>query len=155
MKFIILSLFVMPFILCEIRAETYYVKGLWANLVKAPQNNAPILLKMTKGSAVEVIKLQDVWSEVSYQGKKGFLSTLALSSTPPLKGTTLLSNKEIDIGQKARKRASQFTSAASARGLRQSNYDFSASQYSPDFKGLQQVESWRVSLERGWAFLNN
>lgn len=151
---IIFGLIFLPFILTNANANTLYVKGLWANMMESPDAKSTKIFQVPRSSAVEVSKEIDVWSEITFQGKKGYVPTLALTPTIPQAVTSVLNSSDIDISTKSRKRASQFTSAAAARGLKESTYDFSKSQYEADFKALAKMESFRVKQQKGWAFIN-
>jgi len=100
------------------KAETFYIKSLKAPLLDQADPKAKIKLAIERGIEVKSIKIEDLFVKVNFNNQDGYINKLFLSSTPVINKSSLL-NENVDITSKARKRASGFTSAAAARGLKE------------------------------------
>ena len=95
-----------------------FIKSLKAPLLKEAKNGAETLATLERGTKVSSGAAEGSFISVSASGSKGYINKLFLSDKPLAEKNSIL-DKDVDISSKARKRASGFTSAAAARGLKE------------------------------------
>ena len=139
----------------QVLAADLYVKSLKAPLLKEARNGAETILILERNEAVIGQRAEGPFVEVNFQNKKGYMNKLFLSEKPLMEKGSLL-DKNIDISSKARKRASGFTSAAAARGLKEDSdqiFKTLGSDVNPaEFK---KMESYKVTDKDGLNFILN
>ncbi len=97
-------------------AETYYVRSAKAVASQEFERSSETVATLKRGEPVEKILTQKNRYKVLFTGKEGWVDRFFLSKKPPRKRISLFQTK-VDISSKARKRASVFSTAATARGL--------------------------------------
>ena len=128
------------------RAENVmYVQSFKAKVMSAPSFKASVLGEAVKGSKLISLGKTGGWVKVSYAGKEGYVSTLLVSSNPPLVKQGLIRAEDGDISQGVRRRASTFTSAAAARGLAQDDRKRLSTEEEVDYKAVARMESIEVT----------
>ena len=95
-----------------------FVKSLKAPLLKEAKISSEVLSNLERGDKVSAGAAEGAFIQVLVSGKKGYVNKLFLSDKPLAEKNSIL-DKDVDISSKARKRASGFTSAAAARGLKE------------------------------------
>lgn len=135
-------------------AKPAFIKSLKADVLAESKMGSTVVATLQRGTEINEVSREGTFAQVEAGGKKGFLSTLFISDKPLLSGGSLL-NQEVDITSKARKRASGFTSAAAARGLKESSDDVFKELGDADFESLAKMENQKVSAENGLDFLNS
>jgi hypothetical protein len=149
-SFLILSIFLGAFTL---NAETAYIKGLKATIYAEPNNSADKIAKLARGEEVTVVDKKGFWRKVKSSKVTGWLPALMISKKKPKNKISVL-DKKTNMSQKARKRASTFTSAAAARGLTESGRKRIGKMQQPDFNALEKVEKETVDEEEAIEYLN-
>ncbi|MCB1141152.1 MAG: hypothetical protein H7A24_01845 [Leptospiraceae bacterium] len=96
-----------------------YVQSPVAQLLDKPAANAKGTL-LPKGSVVTKTGEKDMFIQVSYDGKDGWVNKLFLSDKPPSKKVSFGAEIDKSTSVKARARASAFTQTAAARGYSES-----------------------------------
>jgi hypothetical protein len=136
------------------KAETFYIKSLQAPLLESPEPKAKIKMAISRGTEVSSVKIDDLFVKVSFNNQEGFINKLFLSTTPVINKSSLL-NENVDITSKARKRASGFTSAAAARGLKEDSDDIFKNLGDADVLELKKMEALQVNEKLAFKFLLN
>ncbi len=131
-----------------------FIKSLKAPILAAPQNGAQVLITVERGSKVDGLGEQGSFAQVKFKSTKGFVNKLFLSERPVEQKDTLL-NQKIDISTKARKRASAFTSAAAARGLKEDSDEIFRSLGDANLEAIKKMEALVIREEQGLSFLLN
>lgn len=139
----------------QIEAKDIYIKSLKAPLLKEGKVGAPVMTTLDRGTKLEEVKMEDKFSQVKSGSEIGFVNQLFLSSTPPAGQSGSLLNQDVDITSKARKRASGFTSAAAARGLKEDSDDIFQALGDEDGARLKEMEALFVESNIGEAFLHS
>jgi len=150
----------MPFLLTMLAlfpawGADFYVKSLKAPLLPEARNGVPPIIQLERGTKVEAGKQEGPFTAVKVAGQSGFVNKLFLTDRPPEAKSSLL-KQEIDISTKARRRASGFTSAAAARGLKEdSDAIFKTLGDDADGAAVKKVEAWNVAEAAAADFLGN
>ena len=136
------------------KAETFYIKSLQAPLLESPDPKAKIKTAISRGTEVKSEKVEDLFVKINFNNQVGYINKLFLSSTPVVNKSSIL-NENVDITSKARKRASGFTSAAAARGLKEDSDDIFKNLGDADVLELKKMEALLVNDKLGFKFLLN
>ncbi len=97
--------------------QTLFVQSVKAELRAAPSNSSESRATLVRGTEVTVLNTQGAWSEVEAGGKKGWCLKLFLSSHKPVGAAALEKELAPSVEKSTRRRASSYSTAASARGL--------------------------------------
>lgn len=120
MKKTLSVIFLVLFLLLSVSfAETtLYVQSLKASLFIQPQLGSKQIGELKKGEKVVVVEKKSDWIKVDSSGKVGWIPSIFLSEYPPLEKVSIF-EKDTDpsIKESARRRASDFVTAAAVRGL--------------------------------------
>jgi hypothetical protein len=134
-------------------AKELYIKSLKAPLLKEAKVGSPTITTLERGTKLDEIKSADKFTQVKSGSTEGYVNQLFLSSTPLPGQKESLLNQDVDITSKARKRASGFTSAAAARGLKEDSDDIFQALGEEDGARLKEMEALFVEASVGEAFL--
>ncbi len=104
-------------LLCALaHAETVYIQSLHADLRTSPAMNAPLMVRLNRGTALQITKhVNGLWLEATVQGKKGYITRLFVSDHKPIGAQSLVTDVKQNIN--ARRRSSSYAASASTRGL--------------------------------------
>lgn len=134
-------------------ADDLYVKSLKAKIYSAPSFNSTVVEVAKRGEVLKKLKRDKSWINVSYSGKKGWVSSYLLSKTPPMERVSVL-KKSASIEKNARRRASAITSVAAARGLNEySRVRKDKKSYAVDYDALDKMESINISENEALRFI--
>lgn len=144
------------FMLCSSLSEAkdLFVKSLKAPLLKEGKVGAAVITTLDRGTKLEEVKIADKFTQVKSGAEIGFINQLFLSQTPLPGQKDSLLNQDVDISSKARKRASGFTSAAAARGLKEDSDDIFQALGEEDGARLKEMEALFVESSIGETFLH-
>jgi len=146
------ALLLISFINCSF-AASFFVKSLKAPVLSEAKAGSTSLTTLARGEKVEGLKSENSFVQVSHSGKTGWINKLFLSDKP-IEGKESLLNQEIDISSKARKRASSFTSAAAARGLKEDSDEiFKNLGDAANAESLKIMEKFKVDEVKGQSFI--
>lgn len=144
----ICTIFLSLFLMSSAVAKDVYVKGFKVKIYEKDSRSSNVLTSFKKGHKLELLKQKGSWSQVKFDGQKGWVQKILLSSKAPTARVSVLAKKtKVDLSSNARKRASSFTSAASARGLRSTIKDGDNKVDEQDFDELKKMESLHVEPE--------
>jgi fructose-specific phosphotransferase system component IIB len=135
-------------------AADFFIKSLKAPLLEEAKTSSKVKASLDRGTQVVGAGSDGSFIKVTSQGQQGFVNKLFLSDKPIQDKSSLL-NQDVDISSKARKRASGFTSAAAARGLKEDSDDIfkSLTDADADPDAVKQMESLVVTDVLGISFL--
>lgn len=125
----------------------YYVQSSNANVRSNPSFSSKVIAKVAKGQTLTSISKDGSWIKVKVEGKEGYISSLLVSTHPPLEKQTIIKADDEEIRPTARRRASSYTSAAAARGLTDEEKKREGIEESGDYKALDKMESLKVTPE--------
>ena len=146
--------FLIPIVLLPASSYSFdlYVHSIKAPLYEAPSIGSAKVMELQKGQRITGIKEKAGWYEVKYKNKKGWVYKLMARKTPPLDKKDVYGKQIEELGDKARRRPSAFTTTAAARGLKAKRKRF-ADKYRLDYDALEKVESVVISDEEASKFL--
>lgn len=148
------NLFLIFLVLSSVtQAKELYIKSLKAPLLKEAKVGSATLATLERGAKLEEVKVVDKFTQVKSDSGEGFVNQLFLSTTPLPGQKESLLNQDVDISSKARKRASGFTSAAAARGLKEDSDDIFQALGEEDGARLKEMEALYVEASIGETFL--
>ena len=158
MKVKILSFFIMAamtlvFAQPLFALDAYYVQSIKAKVMSASSFKSAVLGEVGKGYKFESSGRQGSWIKVTFNSKEGYVSTLLLSTHPPMEKTGLIKAEGADINQGVRRRASTSTSAAAARGLTSDDRIRTSREEEIDYKALERVEAFAVNPDEVAKFM--
>lgn len=130
----------------------YYVQSTNANVRSDPSFGSKVIAKVAKGQTLASISKDGSWIKVKVEGKEGYISSLLVSTHPPLEKQTVIKADDEEIKPTARRRASSYTSAAAARGLTDEDKKREGIEDSGDYKALDKMESLKVTPEEVTKF---
>jgi len=141
------------FISTSLYAQTvYYVQSVKAKVMSGPAFKSLVVGEVAKGHKFVSSGREGGWIKVKHGGKDGYVSSLLLSTRPPLEKTVLIKGEDAEIKQGVRRRASSYTSAAAARGLAADDRRRLSSEGTVDYSALEKVEAFTVSSEEVMKF---
>lgn len=128
-------------------ANVVYVQSLKAKVMSAPSFKAEAVGVVKKGDALTVLHKKDRWYRVDYMNKTGWIPDMVVGTRPPMKRISVLTGEEESIGTGARRRASQVTSAAAARGLAEDDRRRLGHKGVVDYTALEKLDGLRITDE--------
>jgi len=147
--FLFIIFIILMGLLNTVFSQTFFVKSDKGKIFDNPSLKGKEIIIATRGKRVIFIESKGSWFKVKVDNTEGWIFKFFLSKSLEKTKLSLLS-KKVDIRSKARKRASAFTSAASARGLSESNLDL---EYREDFEELEKIEKNQVDEQEGLIFI--
>lgn len=133
--------------------DVYYVQSLKAKIMSSPSFKAKTLGEASKGTRLSSKGREGNWVKVIFYSREGYVSSLLLSTHPPMGKQSLIKGGEADIKQSVRRRASTYTSAAAARGLAQDDRRRLSREEKVDYGALEKMESFTVSADEVARFM--
>ncbi len=125
----------------------YYVQSVKAKVMSGPAFKSPVIGEAAKGHKFVSSGREGGWIKVNHGGKDGYVSSLLLSTRPPLEKTVLIKGEDAEIKQGVRRRASSYTSAAAARGLAADDRRRLSKEEKVDYESLEKVEAFQLSAD--------
>ncbi len=129
-----------------------YVHSVKAPLYETPSIGSAKIWELQKGQRITGITEKVGWYQVKFKDKKGWVHKLMARKTPPLDKKDVYGKQVAELGDKARRRPSEFTTTAAARGLKAKRKRF-GEKYRLDYDALEKVESVVISDEEASKFL--
>lgn len=132
-------------------AKTVYVNSMRAPLFEKPDMKAKKTMQVERGTALEVMQQQGRWLRVNSPTASGWIFDLMVKDSAPLEKVGIADKDIAAIQMKARRRPSDFTTAASARGLYRNvrgNEEMKL-----DFPAVEKLEAIEISEEELLTFL--
>jgi len=129
-----------------------YVQSIKAPLLSEPRLGAPQIAEPQRGEVLEIIEKKDNWYLVKYKELKGWVSRLLVDIKPPKEKVSVLEETGQKLEEGARKRASAYVTAASARGLMEERSRLS-DRYRVNFEDLEWIEAIKISDLEASRFL--
>jgi uncharacterized protein YgiM (DUF1202 family) len=126
--------------------SVYYVQSVNANIRSEASFGSKVIAKVAKGQTLASISREGSWIKVKVDGKEGYISSLLVSTHPPIEKQTVIKAEDEEAKPSARRRASSFTSAAAARGLTDEEKKREGIENS-DFDAVKKMEAMKVTPE--------
>lgn len=98
--------------------DLLYVQAKKASVFDAPKVTAKKVCELVKGTPVKVLEKNLMWYKISTDKSEGWISKYLVSKTDPNLDEEPVKIKKINLKKHARKRASAYSSASAARGLK-------------------------------------
>ena len=131
----------------------YYVQSVKAKVMSGTSFKAPVLGEVGKGFKFASTGKEGNWVRVRFKDRDGYISSLVLSTHPPLSRTGVIKAEDSEIKQGVRRRASSYTSAAAARGLAQDDRRRLSKEEKADYDSLDKIESFKLSPDEISRFM--
>jgi uncharacterized protein YgiM (DUF1202 family) len=125
----------------------YYVQSVKAKVMSGAAFKSPVIGEVAKGHKFVSSGREGGWIKVSHGGKDGYVSSLLLSTRPPLEKAALIKGEDAEIKQGVRRRASSYTSAAAARGLAADDRRRLSKEEKVDYESLEKMEAFQLSAD--------
>ncbi len=125
--------------------DVVYVQSFKAKVLSAPSFKAKVLGEAVKGSKLVSLGKTGNWVKVSIAAQEGYVSSLLVSSRPPLDRQRLIKSEDTEIAYGVRRRASTFTSAAAARGLTHEDRKRASADEEVDYNAVAKMEAFSVT----------
>lgn len=122
-------------------ADVVYVQSLKVRIMSAPSFSADTKGHALKGEPLTVLDRAGRWYKVGYGDKTGWVPRLVVGPKPPMKRVTVFTGEEKSISKEARRRASQVTSAAAARGLAEDDRRRLGHESAVDYRSLEKLNA--------------
>lgn len=132
-------------------AADLYVQAARTDLRGAPTLAAEKLATALRGESLTRLEESGGWYRVGHQERLGWVPRLMVGPQPPGTPLSVLDDAAEDLGVEARRRASQFTSAAAARGLTSRTRANDRSR--PNHQALRQMETLQIDEAEALRFL--
>ncbi len=147
-----MAIFVLMVLTTLSSGADFYIKSLKAPLLEEAKNGSKTLVILERSTQVEGLQSQGSFVHVKTKEKQGFINKMFLSDKA-IEGKNSLLGQDVDISSKARKRASGFTSAAAARGLKEDSDEVFKSLGDANFEDLKKMEALAVKENEAVNFL--
>ncbi len=131
----------------------YYVQSVKAKVMSGTSFKSPVLGEVGKGFKFISSGKQGSWVRVRFKNRDGYVSSLVLSTHPPLPRAGIIKAEDREIKQGVRRRASSYTSAAAARGLAQDDRRRLSREEKADYDSLDKIESFKLSPDEISRFM--
>lgn len=129
-----------------------YVQSATAKLLTDPSYKSVVLKNIERGAPLNIIEQTERWSKVQFEDSTGWISTMLLSASQPQMTKSLLNGHKDHLEKTSRRRASNNTTAAATRGLRQNTKSRASDNLKADYDALKEVESTSVTNEDALKF---
>lgn len=127
--------------------ELYYVQSSKAKVMSAPSFKAVTLGTVVKGHKFTALGKDKNWVKVKYDHQEGYVSSILLSTQPPMQKVGVIKADEGEIKSGVRRRASTYTSAAAARGLTADDRRRMSAEEKTDYDSLEKIEAIALTSE--------
>ncbi len=133
--------------------QFYYVQSAKAKILSSPSFGAEAIAEVTKGQKLGFKKKDGFWVRVDYDGKEGYVSSLLVSSHPPIEKRKFIEASDPKIEHGVRRRTSYFASAAAARGLTREDRMRADTEGTVDYPALVKMEELSFSDDEVAQFM--
>jgi uncharacterized protein YgiM (DUF1202 family) len=134
-------------------AQAYYVQSVKAKILATPSFRSAVVTEVGMGQMLTMERKDGSWIKVSIGGKEGYISSLLVSTHPPLKKVGFIKTDDAEIKMGVRRRSSSFTSAAAARGLTKEDRKRADVEDTVDYGALRNMESVSFSEDEVSQFM--
>jgi len=131
----------------------FYVQSAKAKIMIGASFKSASLGEVHKGFKFTSSGREGSWVKVKFDNRDGYVSSLLLSTHPPLDKAGIIKAEDTDIKQGVRRRASSYTSAAAARGLAQDDRRRLSKEEKVNYEALDKIESFTVSADEVSRFM--
>lgn len=131
----------------------YYVQSANAKILSGPSFKSGVIAGAAQGETLVSTGTEGSWVKVIVGGKEGYVSTLLLSTHPPIKKVEIVKAEEPEINEGVRRRASSFSSAAAARGLTKEERQRADVEEGVDMGALKKMESLKFADDEVSRFI--
>lgn len=137
------------------QAEEYlYILSARAKLLSNPAFGSETIENLTKGEKVITLEKKNNWFKVEYEGNVGWLSRLSVSPHPPVKRSRRLADVDSKLKNNSRRRASNVSTTAAVRGLKDIERSRMNSETAMDFAALEAMEGIQIADAEVSAFMD-
>jgi hypothetical protein len=119
--------------------DEVYVLSLRAPLFSEPRTGAELLATASRGDRLRILEKEGRWFRVSLGSIEAWVHELLVGSEAPMGRVSVLSD-EVELGDNARRRASEISSAAASRGLTEAAREELAGVHAADYEALTWLE---------------
>ncbi len=134
-----------------IYAEEMYIQSQNAKLLKSPNYKSDVVITVKKGEKVNILQKKGMWYQIDSAGKKGWVSKYVVSPNDPMSSQKIVKAPSINLNKNARKRASAYSTAATARGL---DDDKATEDVKENIKAIKKMEESNIQKEEVEEFIH-
>ena len=131
----------------------YYVQSIKAKVMSGPSFKSTLIAEVPRGQKLISSGKQGSWIKVRYADRDGYMSSLLVSTHPPIEKVRIITGEETEITKGVRRRASSYTSAAASRGLAQDDRRRLSTEEEVDYRSLEKMESFNLSPDEITRFM--
>jgi len=131
----------------------YYVQSVKAKVMYGASFKSGVLGEVGKGYKFASSGREGTWVKVKFDDRDGYVSSLLVSTRPPLEKAGVIKAENTEIKQGVRRRASSYTSAAAARGLAADDRRRLSKEEKVNYEALEKMESFMVSSDEVSRFM--
>lgn len=136
-------------------AADLYALGAKVAILAEPRLGAAKVAEAKRGDLLRGSEEQRGWYHVTFAGKSGWVARMLLGNKAPTAVVSVLdADQGDDLEGGARRRASSFTTAAAARGLKEERTRLHQ-KYQVDYSGLAWMERNKVTADEAIAFVES
>ncbi|MDX2471195.1 MAG: SH3 domain-containing protein [SAR324 cluster bacterium] len=134
------------------QAESMYVRGFYAKILKNPADKKSKIMKVERGEEVSVLEAKTKWIKIDYQGTVGWMKAKKLVKEAPMKRVTL-SRKETGLVGLSRQRFAKTQAMTTVRRLK-ADKEGDEKNAKVDFAALIKFEKSAPSSTKAIEFFN-
>ena len=127
----------------SILAKDLYVISNSAKLLDSPSMDAATLFDLDHGTKVTVKDTQDFWIKVQFKRNSGWIHKFSLADENPLNKSIIKEIDKINLNKVSRKRASAYSTAASTRGITNTDQQVTTTL---DYQSVKSMEELRPKM---------
>ncbi|MBI5889841.1 MAG: SH3 domain-containing protein [Nitrosomonadales bacterium] len=125
--------------------QFYYVQSVKAKILSAPSFRSKVVAEVGMGQKLDMKGREGIWIKVANGNKEGYVSSLLVSTHPPLQKRGFIKANDAEIKMGVRRRSSAFASAAAARGLTKEDRMRADTEERVDYTALGRMEALSFS----------
>ena len=135
--------------------EYLYVMSAQAKILSSPDFSSQSLGNLSKGEKMVNMDKNNNWFKVRHGKTVGWVSRLSVSPHPPVKRLHRLAKVDDKLQNNSRRRASNVSTTAAVRGLRNMDRNRLNSKDAMDYAALEQMEQLNIAQSDVYAFMDN
>ena len=134
-------------------AASVYVQARQAELRAEPGFDQPVVSELERGTELTRVAERGRWLQVRTASAEGWIFRFLVADHAPVKKQSVLGESGETIGDDARRRASQVTTAGAARGLTARERRRLSRAGGADYQALERLEALAISEREVRRFL--
>jgi hypothetical protein len=126
-------------------ADSIFVQARQAELRSEPGFDQPVVAELVRGTELTRVGERGRWLRVRTDAAEGWVFRFLVANHAPVEKQTVLGDSGESVGEGARRRASQVTTAGAARGLTAAERKRLSHAGGADYQALERLEAMAIS----------